>query len=723
MGQKNKNRNRSIAQEEISIWDQIANAKVQMGMEQKTEKPKEEEVNPYKDYDPEKNRSNDKKQNNQNSHRNAENRRNEYGAKSGNKQNVKGNEVVHRISRFDQTPHAPYNFVSYDHWVMEAGKIPARNSIAHNGLYTGYIAYTMTAQTPILVDDGKDGFYCNKDGRYAVPGSTMRGLIRNNLQILSFSDFKDDIDDYSLMYRAVAGGCLKDEYNRVLGSKPESVNGHQITVLKNVRAGYIGCKGKEYFLYRNIGDTDHSFKQNEADYYVVSERYVLEHARKNFECLLDCFQNRGPFEKSVDYHNRVHYRDRGRKTEYTPYYKRIAYELSNNRVCKIKEAGLARKGYVISSGKMQEKKVFYVIPEMDPNDEGRRIPEASITAFQADYNSRDNTINGEKAREFYQLPKDGEIRPVFYIDYEGMLYFGYTPRLRLMYRHTIAEGLKQETVSCDYAKAIFGYSNGEASLKSRVYFQDAILSDYKGQGQTQKLILAEPKPTSYLDYLKQSDGKKVATYNDDSFELRGIKQYWLHEEVEKPEGMNQNNEKIYSTISPLAADSQFRGTVRFQNLTEEELGVLIRSIRLEKDSQMNVGKAKAYGYGRVKFDGIKLFLQNPGKAYVADSAVFGVNVYEEKTEQQRDAFADKYLCALAKWLGVSGKEAVYKNPSIKDFFEMKSYLAKGRTVAYMSLQNPSGKGNGRDQTQDGYAEYKQNNNPLPTVSDITSRNK
>ena len=36
-----------------------------------------------------------------------------------------------------------------------------------------------------------------------------------------------------------------------------------------------------------------------------------------------------------------------------------------------------------------------------------------------------------------------------------------------------------------------------------------------------------------------------------------------------------------------------------KNLTEEELGLLLWAIRLEKNSQMNIGKAKAYGYGRV----------------------------------------------------------------------------------------------------------------------------
>ena len=65
----------------------------------------------------------------------------------------------------------------------------------------------------------------------------MRGLIRNNVQILGLSSFFEDIDDYALMYRNVAGGAEKKRYNMILGtdSRDDEMRG----IAKNVKAGYL----------------------------------------------------------------------------------------------------------------------------------------------------------------------------------------------------------------------------------------------------------------------------------------------------------------------------------------------------------------------------------------------------------------------------------------------------------------------------------------------------
>lgn len=69
----------------------------------------------------------------------------------------------------------------------------------------------MTAQTPIIVDGGDSHFYKNKDGKAAIPGSTMRGLVRSNMQILSQSSIVDDIADAKLIYRCVGGSASNAE--------------------------------------------------------------------------------------------------------------------------------------------------------------------------------------------------------------------------------------------------------------------------------------------------------------------------------------------------------------------------------------------------------------------------------------------------------------------------------------------------------------------------------
>ena len=58
-------------------------------------------------------------------------------------------------------------------------------------------------------------FRKNENGKYCIPGSSVRGLIRNNVQILGFSSFEDDIDDYALMYRNVANGAEKGSLTKM----------------------------------------------------------------------------------------------------------------------------------------------------------------------------------------------------------------------------------------------------------------------------------------------------------------------------------------------------------------------------------------------------------------------------------------------------------------------------------------------------------------------------
>jgi CRISPR/Cas system CSM-associated protein Csm3 (group 7 of RAMP superfamily) len=91
----------------------------------------------------------------------------------------------------------PYSYVPLSNVLKVENEIPKHNEISDN-LYTGEIEYEITAVTPIFVADGTEdnNFYKNVDKKCAIPGSTMRGLIRNNVQILGLSSVHDDTDFY-----------------------------------------------------------------------------------------------------------------------------------------------------------------------------------------------------------------------------------------------------------------------------------------------------------------------------------------------------------------------------------------------------------------------------------------------------------------------------------------------------------------------------------------------
>src|SRR5699024_2747893 len=131
--------------------------------------------------------------------------------------------------------HAPYNFVPFCETPLRryanAAELPAHDR-QDPALLSGSIRVTMTAETPLLVagtreaDDPKRSaeFYRGADGRYQIPGSTLRGLLRSNMQTLGFGLIRpdEDLQDRHLFYRIVGKssrsgfGELTEHYNDLL---------------------------------------------------------------------------------------------------------------------------------------------------------------------------------------------------------------------------------------------------------------------------------------------------------------------------------------------------------------------------------------------------------------------------------------------------------------------------------------------------------------------------
>ena len=93
----------------------------------------------------------------------------------------------------ESTVHAPYNFVPF------TGKkpfirygspeeLPPHDRILPE-LHSGEIRVTLRAETPVFISDGEKEdprFFRGPDGRRMIPGSTVRGMLRENLQILGY---------------------------------------------------------------------------------------------------------------------------------------------------------------------------------------------------------------------------------------------------------------------------------------------------------------------------------------------------------------------------------------------------------------------------------------------------------------------------------------------------------------------------------------------------------
>lgn len=132
--------------------------------------------------------------------------------------------------------HAPYNFVPFSEKVLlrYAGpeELPRHDQI-DPALKSGEIHVTMTADTPVFVSDGRDNFFRAPNGQYALPGSTIRGMVRENMQILGFGCVHpgEDFEDVQIYFREMAaargsaGGALKAYYQAALGWRPGRLTG------------------------------------------------------------------------------------------------------------------------------------------------------------------------------------------------------------------------------------------------------------------------------------------------------------------------------------------------------------------------------------------------------------------------------------------------------------------------------------------------------------------
>lgn len=614
---------------------------------------------------------------------------------------------------------APYNFIPFYSNVVDVDKKQMEtHGIVKDELLTGEIHYSVEAKTPIYISDGKKkgskdiaSFVRNERGEYIIPGSSMRGLIRSNAQVLGLSSFDNDIDNYNLMYRNVAAGAEKIRYNNILGSKPVNVGeGKTLGVLTNVKAGYIAKKENNYVIYMTAIDKIKGL--NEMNYYVLSERNIVKDIisgktsfsffKEHPECLQHDMKTEFRKEKSK---GRIRYIGKP-NTLYKEGCHKISYDVADlRRIVAVDNPGqCSKEGYLVCSGQMQEKKAKYIIPCIDKTKDCIVIPKEDVEAFKIDYNRKKNTLRGNK--NFFALPdNEDDIKPVFYINLKGRLYFGFTPRLRLFYDHKIKDGFLQKTPDFDYAKSLFGTINDKVGYKSKISFTDAVLEGEAIKANEMKVIQGEPKPTSYLDYLKQKDG--TTTYNQDGFELRGMKQYWLHNDIYKYK-YTVNNEKVFTHMRPLEKGSRFNGTVRFQNLTKAELGLLLWSIRLEKDSLMNMGKGKAFGYGVIEVSDIKVDIFDTSKAYDLSQMIDFSPMKEMKLEE--------YITSYKTEINSRIKEGdIDKLESIQTFFKMHNakLIPDNDNIRYMTIDKPKCE----------YQNRVRDKKALPFVNEVISSNK
>lgn len=649
----------------------------------------------------------------------------------------------------------PYNFVPLWEQVYQRyntiDDLPRHNQWYPN-LFTGVISCTFTAETPVCVSNGErqggNDFFRDADNQYVLPGSTLKGMVRTNMMILGRGALRpgEDLDDTRMLYRVMADAAssvrakVKKEYLKSLLTDENEVN---------VSGCYLKREGQSYYIYQSRYYPVKRYvltKEEREDYHQQCENLK---EKMNLNQKMVRFADAEEREKRKQQEQIYKSKCKDLKAPYiNPLLqngmslwvddcareRQVMYRISGDRVTDLRSAKRAadvpgegwERGILLSPGRMEGQNTLYLFPRFDPEAEHFRWCDEDRLAYEMDYKMRENTLGGtdtkdkkekQRRKEFWKLPLNGEAKPFFMLGrwedvaarsgsnngaslmQKNPVALGKSPYHRIGFLYTPAKGVPNahreavDKLTLDYPYALLGFTsnvnekgeNKECAYQSRVFFEDFQTDAVQADTGRFKLPMGSPKPTCFPDYLMDSK-----SYNDDDFTLRGIKQYWLHD---ADNDTIKGNKKFSSDFTVLKKKTRFSGRIRFYNLAEDELGLLLWCLRLDDGCFQTVGKGKPYGYGRmsVTIDSVERLL--PEGLYGAASLLGKVT-----DPLEVNYFIEQYVNHLAGAL--DGGTPVRECSGISEFLYLHSKICTPSKVRYLKLQ-----------------EYQNRKKPMPTVEE------
>jgi len=514
---------------------------------------------------------------------------------------------VDRRTKHEYWARAPYNFVPLPEKVIVVeDKIPDQDRYSD---FTGYIQCNITTESPLYTrceltpeDFGTNGeksfnelseekknnyaqfFGTRCGGMPIIPGSSLRGMIRALVEIISFSKIQW-VSSNKLVYRMVGdttslGTLYRDRM------KP-----------KNIFAGYMHNQ-------RNKWQIIPAKLINGRPFGRVDDGQVRTLRLVQWKDCRNAFEIFGVFDTNDD--------------ERSP----LATSISNE----------PRKNYeqmvLVKTGQIPGKKKHFLFGM--PNTAAPiEVSEQMIDIYRDQVTQGQISLLGNKEGVLH------EMQPVFYLrEGDTLTFFGHTMMFRLPYDKTpfdfIPEFLHDNRTGSDITERIFGFirdkgKDSDRARSGRVFFTDAkIISDSDDIWLSSDLItpqiLGSPKPTTFQHYLVQDKGRdhdpddkaQLAHYGTPTPKktvIRGHKLYWHKGSVSIESFREDDQDKIrrassqYTRIRPVKAGVSFSFRIYFENLREWELGALLWALKLPgKDGvtcRHKLGMGKPLGMGSV----------------------------------------------------------------------------------------------------------------------------
>lgn len=496
---------------------------------------------------------------------------------------------------------APYNFVPFNkqvvspHWIDQI----SHDLPFHDGL-SGKIDVQLTAMSPLFVRDGigqaaaqenidKDKgqlaphTFSQYQGKYFLPSTSLKGMVRSVLEILSFGSMENKVNDHRYSVRDFQNKDLYDPS----------------TISRQVECGWLQKVEGEYKL-------EHCGKPRRISHKSLAEYFKID--------ISQFFQVRGNLG------------DKSAKMKYEKYpqitgqYQFETWEDKNGRLLSKISSDGELSGKIVFTGQPSErqeargvgKHLEFVFP--DRGMPAMPVPEEVIENFFFAYYDHDKT--NQKADWKYWKPKleKGEKIPIFFRkDGTDVKDMGLSMLYKITYNNSIVDAITQHQGKGHYdlSDAIFGYVNGDKTqLRGRVQIGHAFSENATPATTSEKEVLSGPKASYYPNYVRQKikDGKVdgYSTFMDRKPEIAGWKRYPVHSQGIKhnPLPANTKSEKILTKFTPIQAGAVFTCSIRYHNLRPMELGALLSALTFHGTDHTyhSIGMAKPLGYGKLKLE-------------------------------------------------------------------------------------------------------------------------
>ena len=538
---------------------------------------------------------------------------------------------------------APYNFVPlenkafYPSWANHISQdIPFEDGVS------GSIEYTIEAKTPIFVRNGytdrehpDSTFSKTHDGKFFIPGTSIKGEIRNVLEILSFGKMTQ-VQDARFGIRD-----LNSQKNPVA-----YVEGNfYLDKMKHVQCGWLYKRlsqdGNEEYIINDCGVPGRIKPEEIDNHYGTALAMFGQNLKLNRQCTNknDEEELRSAYYKyknilkiSLDNQD-INNCFCGTFSTVQDNYDRLiaSFGANGKKGCIVVTGQPSKRDPIKKKGKYYEF-VFFESEDEEPIDTNVINDFLTIHKNNYDYEKiwKRYLNEGRRVPVFFSR-KNGNNGP---IDSIGLAYIFRIPTANFI-KGAIPIEL-QSNRRKDLAECIFGTAKESLKqLKGRVNISHAFACGMPNKRGIVTTILGSPKPS--YGPLYASSG----TWNDANAQIKGRKRYPVRTTLLPP---NEGTDSQTCKFIPLDKGTSFKGRITFHNLKECELGALIAALTFNGHPECchSIGEAKPLGYGKVKISIDKL-------SVISIKDIFAKT--DDPTQQETDYYFNKFKDVMTENIG------------------------------------------------------------------------